>query len=138
MKLSKRSELACVQQLHQLQATAMLQPKVRTPLQCESEATAATIQRGLDLAAKIQASETKLADDSASKLRRSMAAVTVTKDGARVVYTMQLSCTEQNEVFCARDTDDNRLVVFIDDGSEVTSSIHCEQRNIHRLGHLTG
>ena len=33
---------------------------------------------------------------------------------------MQLSCTEQNEVFCARDDNDNRLVVFVDDGSEVT------------------
>ena len=33
---------------------------------------------------------------------------------------MQLSCTEQNEVFCARADNDNRLVVFVDDGSEVT------------------
>ena len=33
---------------------------------------------------------------------------------------MQLSCTEQNEVFCARDDNDNRLVVFVDDGSDVT------------------
>ena len=120
MQLSKRSELACVQQLHQLQASAMLKPKVRTRLQCETEATTATIRRGLDLAAKIQALETKPADDSASQLQHSREAVTVTKDSARVVYTMQLSCTEQNEVFCARDTDDNRLVVFIDDGSEVT------------------
>ena len=28
-------------------------------------------------------------------------AVTVTTVGTKVVYTMQLSCTEQNEVFCA-------------------------------------
>ena len=33
---------------------------------------------------------------------------------------MQMACTEQNEVFCARDNDNNRLVVLIDDGSEVT------------------
>ena len=36
------------------------------------------------------------------------------------MYTMQLSCTAQNEVFCAQDNDDNRLVIFVDDGSEVT------------------
>ena len=120
MKLSKQAELACVQQLHQLQASAMLQPQVRTTLQCEDAAATAAIQHGLNLAAKIQSSETKTVDGSASRLQHSKGAVSVTKDGARVVYTMQLSCMEQNEVFCARDTDDNRLVVFIDDGSEVT------------------
>ena len=98
----------------------MLQPQVRTRLQCEDAAATATFQRGLDLAAKIQSLETKPANGSASRLHNSMEAVTVTQDGARVVYTMQLSCTEQNEVFCARANDDSRLVVFTDDGSEVT------------------
>ena len=94
MKLSKRSELACVLQLQQLQASAMLQPQVRTELQCEDAATTAAIQRGLDLAATIQASEAKPADDSASKLPRSRGAVTVTKDGARVACSC-CSCSTQ-------------------------------------------
>ena len=89
-------------------------------MQCEDADADAMVQRGLELATQIQASETKSADGGASKLQQSIGAVMITKDGARVVYTMQLSCTEQNEVFCARDDDDNRLVLFVDYGSEVT------------------
>ena len=77
------------------------------------------VQRGLNLANNIQASTMKPAGGTALS-HDGQGAVTITTDGDRVVYTMQLSCTEQNEVFCARDNDDNRLVVFVDDGSEVT------------------
>ena len=98
----------------------MLQPQVRTRLQCEEAEDAAVVQRGLDLATTIQSLETKTADDTGSMPQQGVGAVTVTQEGTRVVYTMQLSCTAQNEVFCARDNDDNGLVVFIDDGSEVT------------------
>ena len=36
------------------------------------------------------------------------------------VWAMLLNCMEHNEVFCARDDDENKLVIFVDDGSEVT------------------
>ena len=119
MRDSKHPELACVQQLHQLRASAMIEPQLRTRSQCEDAAVQSAVQCGLDLANKIQASAMKPAGDTAPS-NNGLGTVTITKDGDRVVYTMQLSCTEQNEVFCARDNDDNRLVFFVDDGSEVT------------------
>ena len=42
------------------------------------------------------------------------------RPGRTKVHAMLLTCTAQNEVFCARDDMDNRTVVFVDDGSEVT------------------
>ena len=72
------------------------------------------IQRGLQLAEAAQASVGN------GQPPTHHGAVTVSTVGSTVVYTMQTSCTEQNEVFCARDNEDNRLVVFVDDGSEVT------------------
>ena len=116
---SKHSELECVQQLHQLRASAMLEPQLKSRSQCEDAEMQSAVQRGLNLANNIQASTMKPAGGTALS-HDGQGAVTITKDGDRVVYTMQLSCTEQNEVFCARDNDDNRLVVFVDDGSEVT------------------
>ena len=78
------------------------------------------VQRGLTLAKGIQTSAMQSDSGTAPSVQGDVGAVTITTDGNKVVYTMQLSCTEQNEVFCARDNDVNRLVVFVDDGSEVT------------------
>ena len=97
MKGIKHSELACVQQLHQLQASTMLEPQARTPSQCEDAEVQSAVQRGLDLTNNIQASAMKPVGDTAPT-ENGMGTVTITKDGDRVVYTMQLSCTEQNEV----------------------------------------
>ena len=36
------------------------------------------------------------------------------------VYSSAVSCIEQKEVFCARDDEGRQIVVFVDDGSEVT------------------
>ena len=65
------------------------------------------------------------ADDKRKERLEQLSTVTITRtrsraEGPKVVYTLQLSCMEQNEVFCTRDEEDNRLVVFVDDGSEVT------------------
>ena len=59
------------------------------------------IQQGLRLAEAAQASVGN------GQPRTHDGAVTTATVGATVVYTMQTSCTEQNEVFCARDNEDN-------------------------------
>ena len=70
------------------------------------------VQRGLQLAHTLQ--ERKLEPPSKAQ------GVTITKEGTTMVYTLHLPYTGENEVFCARDNDDNRLVIFVDDVSEVT------------------
>jgi hypothetical protein len=90
----------------------MVPYKPKTNAQYEHTALQAAVQRGITLAQQLQS------QDCERKIATSP--ITVTKKGSQVVYTMQLSCTEQNEVLCARDDNDNRLVVFVDDGSEVT------------------
>ena len=113
MEHSRQQELAQVQQLHRLPAASLLLPKVKSPEQCEMAAMQLAVQRGLRLAeeAKVRASDVRQAPQGG--------AVTIATVGSKVVYSMQMACTEQNKVFCARD-DDTRLVVFVDDGREVT------------------
>ena len=111
-----------MQQLKQLQATALLEPVVRTPQECEDTELLKAVQRGMDIACTVQSHN---AHDKRKARLEQMSTVTITMtrpraEGLKVVYTLQLSCMEQNEVFCARDDEDNRLVVFVDDGSEVT------------------
>ena len=119
---SQQKELSYVQRLHQLQATALLVPVVRTPQQCEDAELLKAVQRGVQIACEVQSHE---AGTRREERPAQLSTVTITTiqsraEGPQVVYSLQLSCTEQNEVFCARDNDDNRLVVFVDDGSEVT------------------
>ena len=80
------------------------------------------VQRGIKIACEVQSHE---AGKGRKERLEKLSTVTITTlqsraEGPQVVYSLQLSCTEQNEVFCARDNEDNRLIVFVDDGSEVT------------------
>ena len=114
VKHSRQKELEQVQQLHRLQAASLLLPKVKSLAQCEETQLQMAVQRGIQLA------EDAKANAGAVRTAPQGSAVTIATVGSKVVYSMQMACTEQNEVFCARDNDDNRLVVFVDDGSEVT------------------
>ena len=73
------------------------------------------MQRGMDMASAVQL--TDVHKKRKARLEQ-VSTVTITRtrtraEGPKVVYTLQLSCMEQNEVFCARDDEDNRLVVFV-------------------------
>ena len=92
----------------------MLLSKVKSPEQCEEAALKLAVKRGLQLAEEAKANVGDVRQTPQGST------VTIATVGSKVVYSMQLACTEQNEVFCARDDNDNRLVVFVDDGSEVT------------------
>ena len=106
--------MAQLQQLHRLRASSLLLPKVKSPEQCEEAALQLAVQRGLQLAEEAKANVGEVRQPPQGST------VTIATLGSKVVYSMQLACMGQNEVFCARDDDDNRLVVFVDDGSEVT------------------
>ena len=103
-----------MQLLRQLQVESLLELTVKSPEQCEVASMQRAVQRGLQLAEAAQANVGN------RKPPTQNGTVTIAMVGSTVVYSMQTSCTEQNEVFCARDNEDNRLVFFVDGGSEVT------------------
>ena len=94
---------------------------VRTPQQCEDAELPKAVKHGMEMACAVQSHE---AGDRRKERLEQLSTVTITQirsraEGPKMVYSLQLSCTEQNEVFCARDDEDNRLVVFVDDCSKV-------------------
>ena len=109
MLCSTTRELSYVQQLHQLQATALLVPMVRTPQQCENAELLKAVKHGMEIACAVQSHE---ADNRRKERLEQLSTVTITQiqsraEGPKVVYSLQLSCTEQNGVFCTRDDEDN-------------------------------
>ena len=80
------------------------------------------VQRGVKIACKVQSHKAGMRREERLAQLSTVTITTIESraEGPKVVYSLPLSCMEQNEVFCARDNKDNRLIVFVDDGSEVT------------------
>ena len=109
---SQTCEKNCEAQLQKLREAIPAHSVQHNREPCERDDQRRAVQRGLHLALQLQ--------DKGPTPRSSTQGVTITKVGSTTVYTLLLAYTGENEVFCARDNEDNRLVVFIDDGSEVT------------------
>ena len=112
VKLSKLNESTCIQQLEQLEARTQLPPAYSTAMQRADEEFQQAIEQGRLIAQQVR--EVPMRAPQGCPTNK------IVQVNGVSVYSSAVSCIEQNEVFCARDDEGRQIVVFVDDGSEVT------------------